>query len=281
MKETQEIREMSITGHLARLYVRAVGDPEADNVLITIHGGPGLSHRPYLGLEQLASSELAVVSYDQRGSGRSSRPSTGDFDLLTHARDLEAVRSLVAGQRPVHLLGHSWGGLVAMYYALRYPQQVRSLLLVGSMPPTWSGLGPGMACLEARIRVLQQQGIIPMDFSADPLEWLKQIFPVYLADSTLALPLDGLEYDATVGQLTMTAVQGYDLTEQVAHLSHRVLILWGEADPFCRAWAEETEAAFSGARVEFVVIPRCGHLGWMECPDAFFRPVRTFLGLSG
>jgi len=80
-----------------------------------------------------------------------------------------------------------------------------------------------------------------------------------------------------VGQRTMAAIQGFDLTEQVARLDHRVLILWGEADPFGRAWAEEMKAALSSANVELVVILRCGHLGWMECPDVFFRPCEPFL----
>ncbi len=71
------------------------------------------------------------------------------------------------------------------------------------------------------------------------------------------------------------------MTEQVARLDHRVLILWGEADPFGINWAEATKSALSSAEVEFVVISQCGHLGWLECPDAFFGPLRAFLGLSG
>ena len=100
---------------------------------------------------------------------------------------------------------------------------------------------------------------------------------MYLADPTLALPTENFEYDPMVGQRTMAAIQGFDLTEQVARLDHRVLILWGEADPFGRAWAEEMKAALSSANVELVVILRCGHLGWMECPDVFFRPCEPFL----
>jgi pimeloyl-ACP methyl ester carboxylesterase len=62
-------------------------------------------------------------------------------------------------------------------------------------------------------------------------------------------------------------------------LDHRVLILWGEDDPFGLPVGEATRDALSAAQVEFVVIPNRGHF-WQECPDAFFARVRAFLGLS-
>ena len=294
MNETQTIRELNLTARPAGLYVRVVGDPTSDNVLITIHGGPGLSHRYMLGLEQLAGDQLAVVSYDQRGSGRSQTPAfpkdmeekqhtqeTIDFDLLTYAQDLEAVRSAVAGQKNVHLLGHSWGGLVAMHYATLYPEYISSLLLVDSVPPTWPGLQAGLARFGTRLQALQQEGILPLNLPTDPREQWQQVVRVYLSDPTFAIPLDCFEYNSMVGQQTMAVIQGFDLTEKLTKLDHRVLILWGEADPFGREWGEETKAALSSANVEFVVIPQCGHLGWFECPDPFFRPVRAFLDLNG
>ena len=78
----------------------------------------------------------------------------------------------------------------------------------------------------------------------------------------------------------MAVIQGFNLTEQVTQLNHRVLILWREADPFGSEWAEETKTTLSKPSIEFVVLPHCGHLGWMECPRAFFPLLRSFLGLS-
>ena len=298
MKDILEVRERSVTTRSTQLYVRMVGNPEADTILIMIHGGPGLSHRYLLGLEQLAGPQLMVVSYDQRGSGRSSVSAAhenteqarasgeprslaeaGDFDLLTYSQGLEAVRGAVAGQKRVDLLGHSWGGLVAMHYTTLYPQQVRSLLLIGSIPPSWSGFEAGLMRFQERVQALQRQGIIPLVLPADPWEQRKCMFPAYLADPTQSLSAEQFEYDHRVEQQTMAVVQGFDLTDQLAKLPHRVLILWGEDDSFGRAWGEETKAALSNASVEFVVISHSGHFGWMECPDAFSRSIRTFLGL--
>lgn len=285
MKNIQEAREMFVTTRSTQLYVRIAGNPEADRVLIMIHGGPGLSHRYLLDLEQLVGQELMVVSYDQRSSGRSSTPTAHgnieqptDFNLLTYSQDLEAVRSAVAGQKQVDLLGHSWGGLVALHYATLYPQCVRSLLLLGNIPPTWSGFQAGLGRFQKRLQALQQQGLIPLVLPTDRWEQIKCMFPAYMGDPMHPLSVEQFEYRHVIEQLTIAMIQGFDLTDQVARLPHRILILWGENDPFGKAWGEETQAALSDATVEFVVIPDGGHFGWMERPDAFAHSIRTFLG---
>jgi pimeloyl-ACP methyl ester carboxylesterase len=103
---------------------------KARDVLIAIHGGPGNSSDYMLSLEQLASDEFAVVNYDQRGTGQSTEPSNG-YAMPNYVADLEALRQAV-GAESVHLLGHSWGGLVALRYAAAHPQRVSSIILMGS-----------------------------------------------------------------------------------------------------------------------------------------------------
>src|SRR5437879_1000539 len=63
MKNTP-IHETFVDSQSANIYVRTAGNPEANEVLITLHGGPGLSHRYLRDLEQLARPDLLVVSYD-------------------------------------------------------------------------------------------------------------------------------------------------------------------------------------------------------------------------
>jgi len=81
-------------------------------VLLAVNMGPGLSSHTMASLEQLAGESFAVVTYDQRGTSRSSEPS-GGYELLKYVADLEAVRQAVGAER-VHLFGHCWGGLVAV-----------------------------------------------------------------------------------------------------------------------------------------------------------------------
>jgi proline iminopeptidase len=285
MNDTRNIREFHLTDEPANTFVRTVGGPDTDSVLINIHGGPGLSHRYMLGLDQLASAQLMVVNYDQRGAGRSipvtqdgqDRIQTiDDYSLVAYVQDLEAVRRAVAGDKEIHLLAHSWGGLVAMQYAIQYPEHIRSLLLVTCVPPTSAGTNAGTERIDKSVQTLQQKGIIPAELSADEAERLYQILPVYLADPT-TLPSLLFESTPGVGDLTWQAVGDFDLREQVAQLHIPLQILFGEADPFGVEWAYETKEAFKNAKIDFVLAPDYGHFGWLESPESFFRSVRSFL----
>jgi len=98
--------------------------------LLLLHGGPGAGSR---GLERLAAlgDERLVVFYDQLGCGRSERPH--DRSLWTVERfvkEVAAVRKRLGLQR-VHILGHSWGSMLAVDYLLTKPKGVESVILAG------------------------------------------------------------------------------------------------------------------------------------------------------
>jgi proline iminopeptidase len=272
-------RELNVEVSDATLSVRVAGNQASSNVIIALHGGPGQSHHYMLDLERLAGREFAVVTYDQRGVGRSTTPPADPthYELADYVEDLEAVRR-AAGADQVHLLGHSWGGIVAMHYAVVYPEKVRSLILVGSGPPTWDGTMAAGARIKQRVRELQEQGVLPdpLPPGADFLACFSDpSFPVEHPDENAART----EFHGTVNQLTFAAIEGFDLTAEVGRLEHRVLVLFGEDDPAGMPLVEETLAALRSADVEFVLLERCGHF-WHECPDQFYPRVRAFLGLA-
>ncbi len=110
-----------------RVWSRTYGEGAATPLLV-LHGGPGM---PSFYLETLAAlaDERAVILYDQLGCGRSDRPD--DPALWTLARavaEVEAVRRGLALER-VHVLGHSWGGFLAVAHAAAHPESVSSLVL--------------------------------------------------------------------------------------------------------------------------------------------------------
>lgn len=277
------VRESQVQGSGVTLHVRAAGNPESGNVLIAINGGPGFSSRYMLDLEQFAGPQFAVVTYDQRGTGRSTAPplEPSHFSLKKYTEDLEAVRHKV-GVEQVHLLGHSWGGLVAMQYATVHPERVHTLLLIGSAPPTWQGVAAGLPRIGARIRQLEQEGMIPADLPQDDPRRQEAQVRAYFSDPSFWFPADARggapEFSFAANQLTWAAVQGYDLSAEVARIERRVLIWWGEDDPAGLPMAEETRNALTHAQVEYVVAEKCGHF-WHECPDAFYPRVRAFLDL--
>ena len=121
-----------------RIWYRVVGDladhhPDVLPVL-TLHGGPGLPHDSLEPLEDLArASGRPVVFYDQLGCGNSERRADPDaWNVGIFLEELAAVRHEL-GLDAVHLLGHSWGGLLAMEHALSGAEGLASLILVSAV----------------------------------------------------------------------------------------------------------------------------------------------------
>jgi proline iminopeptidase len=279
--EELPVRELRVPADDTTLYVRVAGDPDGEKVLIAVNGGPGMGSDYMVGLEELAGGELALVTYDQRGTGRSTKPAEGigSYELDHYVEDLEAVREAV-GAEQVHILGHSWGGLAAMRYATVYPERVDSMVLVVSGPPTQRAFAAGATSLRARIGKLQAEGTIPRKLPSDGSKLARLILPAYFSDPNYEPPaeLRDSPIDDVVNRLTWAALGNYDISQEVAKLDHQVLILWGEDDPFGLGMGEATRDALSNAEVEFVVLEECGHF-WQECPDEFFPHVRSFLEL--
>jgi pimeloyl-ACP methyl ester carboxylesterase len=267
-----------------QLYIRVAGNLQANNILIACNGGPGLSSHYMLNLENLSGEDFAVVTYDQRGVSRSSAPPVdpSNYTFAKYVDDLESVRKTV-GVEKVHLLGHSWGGLVAMSYASVYPQQVRSIVLVNGGAPAWKDVAPSYLRFEERVRSLQARGIISQDLTPKEGQDDPRL-RAYFSDPNFYFSPDDKggppEFSQVVNQLTWTAVQGYDLTNEIAKLHHPILVLCGKDDPFGVPLSEAIVAALTSAKAEYVVLDKCGHF-WHECPDTFFSRVRTFLGLPG
>ena len=124
------------TGGLETWY-RVVGDPTGPHPrklpVLALHGGPGLPHESLEPLEAMADGGRPVVLYDQLGCGNSTRPADPElWGVAPFLGELSAVRRELGLQR-IHLLGHSWGGMLAMEHALAGADGLASLVLVGAV----------------------------------------------------------------------------------------------------------------------------------------------------
>ena len=102
--------------------------------LFVLHGGPGNSHSYFLPYLEPLSDEYQLFFYDQRGTGLSD----GKMDLAAisidqFVEDLEALR-VAFGLEKISLMGHSWGAIIAIAYALKYQVHLAHLILVDSVP---------------------------------------------------------------------------------------------------------------------------------------------------
>ncbi len=100
--------------------------------LLALHGGPGSTHHYFGPLERLADGGRAVVVYDQVGCGRSEKRSEVEWSLELFLDELDALRAELGLDR-VHLLGTSWGGMLALEHALRRPGTLASLILSSTL----------------------------------------------------------------------------------------------------------------------------------------------------
>jgi len=115
-----------------RTWYRIVGDlgsPEAP--LLALHGGPGSTHHYFGPLEKLAD-ERPVVVYDQLGCGSSDRPHDVEWSVGVFRDEVDAVRSDLGLER-IHLLGTSWGGMLALEHVLSGAEGIVSLILSSTL----------------------------------------------------------------------------------------------------------------------------------------------------
>lgn len=114
-----------------RLYYRVAGETPAERApVLFLHGGPGYNSYSFARLMgQRLEKSRRMVYLDQRGCGRSERPWDGRYSLEVLVEDLEALRQELGVERWV-LLGHSFGGTLALEYAARHPGRVAGLVVV-------------------------------------------------------------------------------------------------------------------------------------------------------
>ena len=275
-----------------RLFYQLQGTGPRETVVI--HGGPGLSLRYLLpDLEPLGRSR-SLIAYDQRGGGRSTIPKEdGHISLDAHVRDLEAIRRRFSVKR-LTVIGHSWGAIVAVHYALRHPSHVARLLLIDPMPPRkepWErqfaenvslGWGP---VTQKEIERLDAE-ILKAD---DPVPACRRFFQLYAGPyfanrskaksskgDPCADPPEALRAWTRTAQLTLASLgRDYDWRALLKALQQPTLIIHGEKDPIPVESAREWARSLPNGRL--LVVPNTGHFPFVEQPDVFFAAAERFL----
>ncbi|MEJ6001667.1 alpha/beta fold hydrolase [Paucibacter soli] len=287
--------QLRLRGHV--FHAEAFGDASLP-VLIVLHGGPGADYRYLLGLAALAD-RYRVVFYDQLGSGLSERVPAAQITVQSFVDDLDAVVQHHAGQRAVHLLGHSWGAMLATAYAGAHPQRVASLVLAepgfldaDSLAGLQGGAWPGWRRIFGMSRAwLAQWRVSERDDPYARRDWLiQQMLVIAQPDEALCngrLPeLQGWRagspaFDATLGRMMDDAAfaQSLDFARGVEHLRSPVLFLRGACNQAQgEAHQRRMMARFpASSRPQLLSIADAGHFMFNDQPEASMAAVRGFL----
>jgi proline iminopeptidase len=279
------------TGGGVQLRYRRVGD--AGDPVVVLHGGPGLTME-YLAadLSPLAAGR-SLVFYDQRGAGGSTLVTdAAALDAARFVDDLEAVRRHFALER-MALVGHSWGAGVAALYAMRHPERVSRMVLVGPMPLRRSELDRSFAAIAASRSPedAAQLRTVRDAVRADPGDadacrkfyaaWFRPFFadPAAMArvrgDFCAGTP-EALRNGAlVVGRHTVPSLGDFDWRDSLGRVAAPVLVLVGTREVIPIGAAVEWNAAFPDARL--LLMDGVGHFPYVEAPDAFFPVVDAFL----
>ncbi len=282
------MKETYIQGPGGKLWTAVFGEGKPGIPLLVLHGGPGI---PSLTEEV---SELArrrpVYFYDQLGCGRSSRPDDpGNYTLEYYVRELAAVRESL-GLGEVHLLGHSWGAMLAAEYLLRNaPAGVKSLVLAGPLlsAPRWAAdQRKLLARMPEAVRRAVEKGEETGDFGPDYQEAMMAYYRKHVCrlDPWPGCLLEALGrlnpeiYGRMWGKSEFTVtgtLKDADLTGRLGEIRVPVLLIGGEYDEAPPETLEEFRDLFPAAAV--AVIPGASHTPMLEEPELFRAAVNSFL----
>ena len=275
---------VEVTG--GRIWYRIVGGGEAIP-LVTVHGGPGFTHDYLEPLEALAD-ERPVVFYDQLGNGKSDAPD--DVTLWTNDRMIEELGQLLdALDLPrLHLLGQSWGTIVATEYALKRSDRLASLVLAEpclSLPRFATGARALRAALPADVRAtLDRHEAAETTDSAEYEAAVMEFNRRHLCrldpwpEPLTRTQLNHAIYEHMQGpnEFTINGTEkDYDATQRLGELTVPTLFLCGRHD---EARPEETSWYHSlvpGA--ELVIFEHSSHVPHLEEPERFLQVLRDFL----
>ena len=269
------------------LYWVEYGDADAPPLLL-LHGGPAASHDYLLPQMLVLAEDHRLVTYDQRGGGRSRHD---DDRAEIGWRDQVADVARVAAElrvAPLVILGYSWGGLLAMLYATeaadgRVAPPPAKLALVDPAPITRATrieferelarrqASPAIA--EARAE-LQASGLRAQDADAYRQRAFELSVAGYFADPARASDLTPFRVTGRVQQSIWDSLGEYDLTDALSRVHVPALVVHGRQDPLPLA---SSEAAARALGTTCVVIDNAGHVPYVEQPDQLFALLRGFL----
>ena len=272
-----------------RLFYRSFGTPRKGTILC-LHGGPGATHDYLLALADLTKKGYQVVFYDQLGCGKSDVPR--DRQLFVPERYVEEVEAFrkQMGLGKIHVIGSSWGGMLAIAYALKYQRNMRSMTTVGglhSVPMTTREMNRMKNALPRDVRATMARYEAEGDYEnpayAEAVmvfykrhlcrleRWPKELtYSLEHISKPVYYTMNGPNEFTIIGN-----IRYWDVTDKLATISVPTLVLTGQYDEVSPKVAKDLHKKIRGSQL--VIFPDCSHTPFWEDRGAFMKEASRFL----
>jgi len=272
-------------------YITFQNENSQKDPIIVLHGGAGKLDHSYL-LPQMCNlvNNTTVTFYDQRGTGKSSgfNLNSAAINIDDYIKDLEALRNEF-GYKKFVLIGHSWGGLLAMRYATLYQEYISKLVLIDAIPASADGFKV-FSFEFAKKQVLIQDELNKIKASDEfnrgdtnaIRDYYHKSYSIYFYDPKLArllsvdMSMQSYENGTIIRNiLGATYLKTYDITTELKKLKLPTLIVHGDHDIVPSWTALQTHDLIKNSKI--VIINNCGHFPYIEEPKRFFAIIEQFL----
>lgn len=266
------------------LYWAAYGPADAPKLLI-LHGGPGADHLYLLPQMLHLAEKYNCYFYDQRGGGKSRVDAHVDVTWKSHVDDLARIAQEL-GIDPLNIVGFSWGSMLTMLYmiylkddhphpGINYPKP-HSLVLINPAPLTKAY----KEAFDANMAARKRSG--PPAKGEAPATPFELAVAGYFAHPEMAQNLTPFRVIGRVQQSVWASIAvdfddqetGYNILKHLFTFDTPTLITHGTNDPIP---FESSQKASEITGSQFLLIPNCGHVPYVEEPDKLWAVVDPFL----
>jgi proline iminopeptidase len=294
-----EIREGFVDAGGVLIYYKTFGKGEP---LVIVHGGPGASHDYFLPYLLPLARKNKLVFIDERGCGQSQKlDSTSGYTVENMVEDVEAVRQALDLGR-INLLGHSYGGVLAQAYALKYQQNLSHLILCSTFPSTsemnevFIRIKEKMAPeLRQRIEKMEKEGLYGHGreyeknrYTSEYMiaAWGEGYFPYLyqnhpdpnydpVANGIMAWDVYREMWGSDGEYIIDGNLKSVEYTGRLSSLTVPTLITVGDHDECAPSLSQEMNQKIPGSKL--VIFPKSGHMTFVDQPALFMSAINDFL----
>jgi proline iminopeptidase len=256
--------------------------------IFLIHGGPGLDHSYFIPYLSPLADVFSLVYIDLPGQGRSPEPeSFGGYTIQEAAKSIKALSSSL-GFKKVSLLGHSYGGFVSLRFAIDYPENLTSLILVSAVSSNrYRYRSLEMFYRKATDEMLRESDILAEKdgFDEEDIERSFRIFLPHLfhkppSPSELDAIISRIRFSATANRFfNLFELPSLDMEKEIPGITVPTLIISGRNDNSI-PWEEGKNLYRLMPNAHFVIFEKSAHFPFIEENERFISEVRSFFRLQ-